>query len=88
VARFGGEEFILVLIGANEEAAENVANRLRARTREMSMPGTPNDFVLTVSVGVTSFKPGERVDETLNRADRALYTAKMSGRDKVVLVKA
>ena len=88
VARFGGEEFILVLIGANEQAAENVANRLRARTRQMSMPGTPSDFVLTVSVGVTSFKPGERVDETLNRADRALYSAKMSGRDKVVLVKA
>ena len=55
------------------------------RTREMWIPGTDRDFVLTVSVGVTKFRPGERVEDTLNRADRALYEAKVTGRDRVVV---
>ncbi|NKB99738.1 MAG: diguanylate cyclase [Pseudomonadales bacterium] len=85
VARFGGEEFVLVLVGADEVAAENVANRLRVRTSEMWIPGTRDDFVLNVSIGVTSFRSGERVEDALNRADRALYSAKIGGRDRVVV---
>lgn len=85
VSRFGGEEFVMVLVGADERAAENVANRLRTRTKQMWVPGTNDDFVLSVSIGVTAFKSGERVEDTLNRADRALYSAKMSGRDKVIV---
>ena len=88
VARFGGEEFVLVLVGADEAAAENVANRLRLRTKQMWIPGTADDFVLSVSIGVTAFRTGERVEDTLNRADRALYTAKMAGRDMVLLADA
>ena len=85
VARFGGEEFIMVLVGADESAAENVANRLRNRTKQMWVPGTDDNFALGVSIGVTAFRSGERVEDALNRADRALYSAKMSGRDKVVV---
>ena len=85
VARFGGEEFIMVLIGAEEDAAARVARRLADRTREMWVTGTDRDFELTVSVGVTRFRPGERIEDTLNRADRALYEAKITGRDRVVV---
>jgi diguanylate cyclase (GGDEF)-like protein len=85
VARFGGEEFIMVLIDADEEEAANVARRLNDRTRAMWIQGTDSDFVMTVSVGVTKFRAGERVEGALNRADRALYEAKTTGRDRVVV---
>ena len=51
----------------------------------MWVPGTSDSFALSVSIGVTSFRPGERVEDALNRADRALYGAKMAGRDRVVV---
>jgi len=84
VARLGGEEFLLVLVGADEDTAVRVATRLCERTRLIDIiPETP-DFRQTVSVGVASFHPGERVEDVIQRADRALYEAKASGRDRIV----
>jgi diguanylate cyclase (GGDEF)-like protein len=88
VARFGGEEFLMVLIDADEAAAARVARRLADRTREMWVHGTGRDFSMTVSVGITQFRPGERVEDALNRADRSLYEAKITGRDRVVVSSA
>jgi diguanylate cyclase len=88
VARFGGEEFVLVLVGADETASEHVANRLRVCTSELEIPGTSDGFVLTVSIGVTKARPGERVEDALARADRALYAAKIGGRNRVVVADA
>ena len=85
VARFGGEEFLLVLPGAGEEIARRVCERLASRTRKLWVPGTDDEFRLTVSVGVASYQPTDSVDDILNRADRALYSAKTQGRDRVVL---
>lgn len=85
VGRFGGEEFIMVLVGAEQEAAVNIANRLRERTQRLRIQCAEGQCVLTVSVGVTGFRSGERVEDALNRADRALYTAKANGRNQVVL---
>lgn len=85
VGRFGGEEFVMVLVGAEQEAAVNIANRLRERTQQLRIEGAQAERVLTVSVGVTGFRGGERVEDALNRADRALYTAKANGRNQVVL---
>ena len=85
VARFGGEEFVLVLVGADCEVADQVAQRLAAKTKQMWIPETPQDFVLSVSIGVTQYRSGEAVDDLLNRADRCLYEAKQNGRDRVVV---
>ena len=85
VARFGGEEFLLVLVDADEQTAVRVAQRLADRTRDMWVPGTDDDIVLTVSVGIARYRAAERVDDVINRADHALYEAKHSGRDKVVV---
>lgn len=84
VARIGGEEFVLVLVDADDKAATAVTNRLRERTKAVSIPGTDSEFAMTVSIGVTPYRSAERVDELLNRADRALYHAKRAGRDRVV----
>lgn len=85
VARFGGEEFLLVLVDADEQTALQVAQRLADRTRNMWIPGTEDGFELTVSVGIARYHASERVDDVINRADHALYEAKRSGRDKVVV---
>ncbi len=84
VARLGGEEFLLVLVGADEEMAERVAERLCERTRRLAMvPEDPN-YRQTVSVGLAAFRPGERVEDVIQRADQALYSAKSQGRDRIV----
>lgn len=85
VARFGGEEFLLVLVDADTGTANQVAQRLADHTRQMWIPGTDNAFKMTVSVGIASYQVGERVQDLINRADEALYQAKRSGRDRVVL---
>ena len=85
VARFGGEEYLLVLVDADAETAQQVADRLAEHTRQMWIPGTDNTFKMTVSVGIASYQVGERVQDLVSRADEALYQAKRNGRDRVVL---
>ncbi|MEM7078437.1 MAG: GGDEF domain-containing protein [Pseudomonadota bacterium] len=85
VARFGGEEFLLVLVGAEAADGQQVAQRLAARTRQIWHRFGDDSFTMTVSVGFTVYRPGERIDDLLNRADRALYNAKREGRDRVVV---
>lgn len=84
VARFGGEEFVLVLVNTDEHFAAQVAKRLAERTRSLRLPTHPETLRLTVSCGVTQFRPGESVDALLRRADAAMYAAKRAGRDRVM----
>ncbi len=86
VARFGGEEYLLVLVDADAKTAEQVAQRLAEHTRQMWIPGTAETFSMTVSVGIASYQVGERVHDLVARADEALYQAKRAGRDRVVVV--
>jgi diguanylate cyclase (GGDEF)-like protein len=82
VARVGGEEFALILPGADAETARGVAERSRANLAEMGVGGDR----LTCSAGVASF-PRDARDATslFNLADGALYWAKRSGRDRTRL---
>ena len=84
VARMGGEEFLLVLVGANAERARNVAQRLCVRTRALHTPSDLGSVQFTVSCGVTAYRRGEGLQALLSRADQALYKAKHGGRDQVV----
>ncbi len=80
LARFGGEEFVLLLPETSEEEAVAVAGRIRAAV-EQPREGLP---AITVSIGVTTNRADEeRVDSLLSRADRALYQAKVEGRNRV-----
>ncbi len=85
VARFGGEEFLLVLVDADADEARRVAGRLGDRTRTLEVDPQHPEYRLTVSVGIAEFRPGESVEDVIQRADRALYQAKSSGRDRIIL---
>ena len=87
-ARVGGEEFVVVLSHADAAKAANVAERLReAIAKEPIAVSTPEGSLkVTVSVGVAMYHDaGEKPDEQLKRADKALYEAKRTGRDRVVI---
>jgi diguanylate cyclase (GGDEF)-like protein len=80
LARFGGEEFVLLLPETSQEEAVAVAERILARVAEPG-EGLPP---ITVSIGVATNRPDEaEIDALLARADRALYKAKDEGRNRV-----
>jgi diguanylate cyclase (GGDEF)-like protein len=87
IARIGGEEFAILLIRADRDLALSIAERLRTRIDDLILeedPPLPVD--LTASLGVAFFKEDGDDPKTLMRsADRALYTAKRLGRNRVVL---
>ncbi|KPF56171.1 MULTISPECIES: PleD family two-component system response regulator [Rhizobium/Agrobacterium group] len=85
--RFGGEEFVVVMPDTPAEVAATVAERLRgmieARPFQLRSGETP--LMLTASMGIATIGPGiETPEQLLKQADRALYEAKNSGRNRVV----
>ncbi len=87
VARFGGEEFAVILPGQTATDAELLAEQIRSAVFARALPheGSPSG-IQTVSLGVASLvpEPGEAVMELVTVADRALYEAKHLGRNRVV----
>ena len=88
VARYGGEEFVLLLPGTDASGAVVTAERIRKRVSRLPIVAGGQDVLrisVTCSVGVAAYPAhGATVDELLQRADAALYTAKSQGRDRVV----
>jgi diguanylate cyclase (GGDEF)-like protein len=88
LARWGGEEFALMLPQCEQDAAARVAERIRKALRESSMPGLDGRRV-TMSIGVAAVTPGDAtLEAAVKRADEALYRAKHEGRDRVVVAAA
>lgn len=80
VARFGGEEFVMLLPGADAGAALDLAEQIRRQIAESADQG--DDCVpVTISCGVSRFKPGDSLQSVFKRADQALYQAKRDGRN-------
>jgi diguanylate cyclase (GGDEF)-like protein len=77
-ARWGGEEFLVLLPQTDLEQARRAAERLRAAVEALRAPGLP---CITVSGGVARLEPADSVTELLDRADRNLYAAKAAGRN-------
>ena len=83
IARFGGEEFVLLLPQTSPPAALQVAEALRAAIEACPFHFKGERVVITTSIGVSAFRSGERGDQVLKRADEALYRAKDQGRNRV-----
>jgi diguanylate cyclase (GGDEF)-like protein len=82
-ARFGGEEFIMMLPSTGAEEAAVLGERVRCHWQEMTSPGF--SIQVTASFGVAAYQPGDTVDSFIERADQALYDAKMMGKNQVVV---
>ncbi len=80
--RWGGEEFVVLLPGADAEVARRIAERLRHHLEGRLQLGM---VAVTTSVGVTARVPGDTAERLLARADGALYAAKRAGRNRTVL---
>ena len=83
IARFGGEEFVLLLPQTSPAAGQQFAEVLRAAIEACPFHFKGERVVITASIGVSAFRSGERADQVLKRADDALYRAKDLGRNRV-----
>jgi diguanylate cyclase (GGDEF)-like protein len=82
IARWGGEEFLLLLPGTRLDGALVVAERTRRAVRDILVPGYP-ELRITASLGVAGMLPQDDAESLVHRADSALYQAKHAGRDRV-----
>ncbi|MFN3440034.1 MAG: GGDEF domain-containing protein [Acidovorax sp.] len=85
LARWGGEEFVLMLSDTQPEDARELLERIRRAVAAMTIPHATGTLHMTVSMGLALHLPGDTVEHTLERADQALYTAKALGRNRVVV---
>ena len=83
LARYGGEEFVVLLPETDAGGAELMAERLRLAVKEKTIPAIKK--AISISLGVATTRQNETAKSLLKRADDALYLAKRSGRDRVMV---
>ncbi|WP_169518298.1 GGDEF domain-containing protein [Solimonas variicoloris] len=87
LGRYGGEEFLMLLAGTAPAAAVAIAERVRLAVAGADWQRLAPGLRVTVSIGVAAGKPGETVEQLVERADRAVYAAKQAGRNRTVLLR-
>ena len=85
--RYGGEEFLIVLVGTELPAALEGIERIRSAVQSHDWSTIAPSLRQTVSAGVASFRKGMSIEQLLHGADQALYEAKNSGRNRVIASK-
>jgi two-component system cell cycle response regulator len=86
LARWGGEEFIIVLSGADEERGQIAGERYRSAIERCEILDSRGGRIpITASMGLARMEPAERADSFVDRADRAMYAAKTAGRNQLVV---
>ncbi|MBL5966710.1 GGDEF domain-containing protein [Lelliottia amnigena] len=87
VARFGGEEFMVLLTSVTLDQARQTAERIRQKVYDLKIPHMFNESVatnVTISIGIAIFE-GEDIEGALGKADKALYEAKHQGRNNILI---
>jgi diguanylate cyclase (GGDEF)-like protein len=86
IARWGGEEFLVVFTDTDCASAQVVVDRIRQDMARSMVSASVPDLSLSFSAGLTTFKSDELLTRAMDRADRALYLAKASGRSRTLVV--
>jgi diguanylate cyclase (GGDEF)-like protein len=84
LGRYGGEEFVAMLDGVVQEQAMQVATRLCRRVHRLEIPVNA-EFLLSVSIGVAMRSSTDTIESLIERADQAMYQAKLGGRNQARL---
>ncbi len=83
LARWGGEEFLLLLPHTTEESAMQVLMRIQSRLGSITIDGEVGSLVITFSGGLTAIRSEERIADAIKRADLAMFQAKSDGRNTI-----
>jgi len=86
VARYGGDEFVVILPDASRERASSAAMRALARLREIRIEADGRHYPLTASIGVGSWEGAENAQDLLDQADVALRESKRGGKDRLATI--
>jgi len=84
VARWGGEEIVVGLVGASEVDAFKIADDIRGKIERMKLKWRGKTIKITISGGVASFDKIKNFEELFRQADQSLYAAKNSGRNIII----
>ncbi len=85
-ARWGGEEFVVAFLSTNGVGAANAGERLRRAISEMTVLDDSGERIpVTASIGLAELRPGEPLEALIDRADRAMYVSKTSGRNRMTV---
>lgn len=85
IGRWGGEEFVGVFAGVNEDNLLMLTEKIRVLIASSSIKKEDNSLNVTISIGATIFKDDDTIESALNRADELLYKSKENGRNKVTI---
>ena len=85
VGRWGGEEFIAIFVGVDEEGLKNAAEKIRMLIENSSLRAHDESLSVTISVGATMAVPDDTVESIIKRADDLMYKSKQNGRNKVTI---
>ncbi len=88
VCRYGGDEFVIILPGTDDQEAARLAGRLIEGFAALNMPGSSKkeQALLTLSIGISSYpEPGHSKQELVKQADKALFEAKRSGKNSALV---
>jgi diguanylate cyclase len=85
VARFGGEEFVVLLPATQADEARDVLTRMQRSLSVSLFMHEGREVFVTFSAGVTGWRAGEALDDAIERADGALYEAKRTGKNRTCL---
>ena len=83
-SRFGGEEFVVLLVNTDIEQSKNIAERIRLGLEHFNFSDTAPGLHVTVSIGMANYRQYKSIQETLMTADNRMYKAKEQGRNKII----
>ena len=86
VARWGGEEFAILLPNCDNEAAQDICERIRQAVSKTDCSAIAPNISLTISIGITAYQSEDTFDKLISRADKALYAAKEAGRNRLTRI--